>query len=427
MKDYTKKPSSKSSEKFAERYIPNRASSNLETGFEKLKDYKLLNYAGELENDSKLFLSLLQNQMFSEKNTPSNNILKYSHSAPDKENSTKIGFSSQDFYSLAPHRRISKTPYKVLDAPSLQDDFYLNLVDWSPSNLLGVGLGSCVYIWDASTSKVQKLCDIGQTDSVTSVTWSPQDPLVTVGTNKGTVLLFDAHESKLLRCFSGHTSRVGAIAWNSRFFSSASRDRHILHRDLRSHRDYFSRLYGHKQEVCGLSWSFDETQLVSGGNDNKVMVWNRHFNSPTAKFGAHKAAVKALAWSPHQHGLLVTGGGTADRTIKFWNTLTNDLLTSVATDSQVCNLMFSKTTTDLVSTHGYSKNEVVVWQNPGMTKRTTLSGHASRVLYLAMSPDGQDIVTGAGDETLRFWRAFPSVQFGNSLINQLQPTFTELR
>lgn len=30
-----------------------------------------------------------------------------------------------------------------------------------------------------------------------------------------------------------------------------------------------------------------------------------------------------------------------------------------------------------------------------------------RVLYLAMSPDGQTIVTGAGDETLRFWNAFP--------------------
>jgi len=30
-----------------------------------------------------------------------------------------------------------------------------------------------------------------------------------------------------------------------------------------------------------------------------------------------------------------------------------------------------------------------------------------RVLYLAMSPDGQTIVTGAGDETLRFWNVFP--------------------
>ena len=41
-------------------------------------------------------------------------------------------------------RRISKVPFKVLDAPALQDDFYLNLVDWSSQNVLAVGLGSCV-------------------------------------------------------------------------------------------------------------------------------------------------------------------------------------------------------------------------------------------------------------------------------------------
>ena len=43
-----------------------------------------------------------------------------------------------------------------------------------------------------------------------------------------------------------------------------------------------------------------------------------------------------------------------------------------------------------------------------MTKLTTLTGHTYRVLYLSMSPDGQNVVTGAGDETLRFWNMFPS-------------------
>lgn len=53
-----------------------------------------------------------------------------------------------------PARKISKIPFKVLDAPELQDDFYLNLVDWSAGNLLSVGLGACVYLWSACTSQV---------------------------------------------------------------------------------------------------------------------------------------------------------------------------------------------------------------------------------------------------------------------------------
>lgn len=37
-------------------------------------------------------------------------------------------------------RRIQKDAYKVLEAPSLQDDFYLNLLDWSLHNNIAVGL-----------------------------------------------------------------------------------------------------------------------------------------------------------------------------------------------------------------------------------------------------------------------------------------------
>ena len=31
--------------------------------------------------------------------------------------------------------------------------------------------------------------------------------------------------------------------------------------------------------------------------------------------------MKAIAWSPHQHGLIASGGGTADKMIRFWNAL----------------------------------------------------------------------------------------------------------
>jgi len=55
-------------------------------------------------------------------------------------------------------RKVTKMPCKVLDAPSLQDDFYLNLIDWSAGNNLAVGLGNCIYLWNALNSKVTKLC-----------------------------------------------------------------------------------------------------------------------------------------------------------------------------------------------------------------------------------------------------------------------------
>jgi cell division cycle 20-like protein 1, cofactor of APC complex len=82
-------------------------------------------------------------------------------------------------------RFIPKTPYKVLDAPALYDDFYLNLVDWSSQNTLAVGLGSCIYLWSATCGQVTKLHDIGPNDTVTSVQWSKQGHLLAVGTHTG--------------------------------------------------------------------------------------------------------------------------------------------------------------------------------------------------------------------------------------------------
>jgi cell division cycle 20-like protein 1 (cofactor of APC complex) len=77
-------------------------------------------------------------------------------------------------------RKINKVPVKVLDAPSLQDDYYLNLLDWGCQNHLAVGLNSSVYLWNASNSKVLKLCDLGN-PLVTGVGWSQKESLLAVG------------------------------------------------------------------------------------------------------------------------------------------------------------------------------------------------------------------------------------------------------
>ncbi|KAG5849999.1 hypothetical protein ANANG_G00077630 [Anguilla anguilla] len=289
-----------------------------------------------------------------------------------------------------PARKISKIPFKVLDAPELQDDFYLNLVDWSAGNLLSVGLGACVYLWSACTSQVTRLCDLSvDGDSVTSVCWNDRGSLVAVGTHKGYVQIWDAAGGRKLTSLEGHSARVGALAWNGDQLSSG---RVILQ--------------GPGDPAEGAASSGHLTTSPPGGNDNKLLVWNSSSLLPVQQYSDHLAAVKAIAWSPHQHGLLASGGGTADRCLRFWNTLTGQALQSTDTGSQVCNLAWSKHANELVSTHGYSQNQILVWKYPSLTQVAKLTGHSYRVLYLAVSPDGEAIVTGAGDETLRFWNVF---------------------
>lgn len=151
----------------------------------------------------------------------------------------------------------------------------------------------------------------------------------------GKIHIWDAEKCLQLRTFEAHTGRVGALAWNYSILSSGSRDRTIRHHDIREPRVPHRKLTGHGQEVCGLTWNSEIKHLASGGNDNKVLIWDARQVSPLHRFHEHTAAVKAIAWNPHVPGILASGGGTADKKIRFWNTLSGTLLKELDTGSQV--------------------------------------------------------------------------------------------
>ncbi|XP_071546432.1 fizzy-related protein homolog isoform X3 [Panulirus ornatus] len=449
---------SPSKDRTGDRFIPTRAGANWDVNFALIQENNKANNEvrkgreGGEGKDGVAYTTLLRNELLGTniedlRDTPDErralspvqNPNLY-HFSPRKNHQREDALSP---YSLSPvsaksqkllrsprkaARKISKIPFKVLDAPELQDDFYLNLVDWSSQNVLSVGLGHCVYLWSAYTSQVTRLCDLSPDgDSVTSVSWSERGSQVAVGTHKGLVQVWDVASSKRVCILNGHTARVGALAWNGDVLSSGSRDRLILQRDVRTPCIIPDRrLAGHRQEVCGLKWSPDSQYLASGGNDNKLFVWNLHSLTAVQTYTEHNAAVKAIAWSPHHHGLLASGGGTADRCIRFWNTLTGQPMQCVDTGSQVCNLAWSKHASELVSTHGYSQNQILVWRYPSLAQVAKLTGHTYRVLYLAMSPDGEAIVTGAGDETLRFWNVFSKARSQKESKSALN-LFTSLR
>jgi len=322
-----------------------------------------------------------------------------------------------------PQRRLPKAPSRVLFAPQLADDFYSNLLDWSGADTLAVGRGGCVDLWNARTGLVTRLCDLGCNDSVTSIGWDRTGEFskLAIGTTSGQAQVWDAERCCQIRCMAGQSRRIGALSWRDNVLSTGSRDKTILHRDVRQKSDFTMRLQGHTEEVCGLRWSKDQQQLASGGNEGSVCIWSLRSPAAEMKFCEHEAAVKALAWSPHQRGLLASGGGTMDKCIRTWNTTAGTALNCFPTGSQVCNMVWSENENVILSAHGYTGNEIVLWKYPGMTRIGTLLGHTARVLHLAVSPDGRTVVSGAGDETLRFWEVFRSANPTSSSVLGTSP------
>lgn len=307
---------------------------------------------------------------------------------------------------------------RILDAPGLEDDYYLTLLDWSPDHgQLAVGLGASLYLYDVAKEAAIGLSALSEDERLTCVRWR-HGPIshnhLFYGTSIGRVCHVDVEYGKLLRHAFAHTKRTTVMTWDSveSILSTGGRDKAINHYDDRVKQWMVSQWTdAHDHEVCGLQWEPRGGRLASGGNDNQICIWDglRCGGRALHTIGAHTAAVKALAWSPAQRGLLASGGGTADRSIRLWsitNTAAPTALRHVSTNAQVCHLLWSRDGKQLASAHGFCEHLCHRWDASSLRMTGIMRGHEQRVLYMALSPDGKTIVTGGADETLRFWPTF---------------------
>jgi cell division cycle protein 20 (cofactor of APC complex) len=439
LKQYSGGSSSDQSVK-QDRFIPNRGTTDMVNAGASLfgADNAALAAAGAAGGENSDYRSMLEKSLLgtssssassSSMNEPSEyRVLSFKDKAPvSAETSVRqeVLYSSNKACADKPTkagksmRQIPSAPSRILDAPDLLDDYYLNLISWSSENVIAVALGPAVYLWNAKTGTIEELMALeNENDYVCSLEWIPGGSHLAVGTAGCETQLWDATALKQVRSMNGHSDRVSSLAWNQHTLTSGSKDSTIVNHDVRVQNHHTATLAGHTQEVCGLKWSPDGSQLASGGNDNLLCIWDAAASAsssgpsggrtqqPKFSLGEHQAAVKALAWSPHERNLVASGGGTADRCIKFWNTQTGSRLNSIDTGSQVCSLLWNPHEKEILSSHGFAKNELCLWKYPSMLKVKELTGHTARVLHLASAPGGSQVVSAGADETLRFWDVF---------------------
>ncbi|KAK9454391.1 WD40-repeat-containing domain protein [Dipodascopsis uninucleata] len=340
-------------------------------------------------------------------------ILAFKPEAP--QSSKPIDLRSQYNRPLKPavnaqlRRKLPTSAERILDAPGIRDDYYLNLLDWSCNNMVAIGLDRDLYVWNAETGNVSNLLRTSSDTYISGIKWSGDGAYVAVGLSDGDVQIWDVEEQEKVRSMSGHAARVGVLSWNRHIMSSGCRDGSIWNHDVRIAEHKVSEYVNHQAEVCGLEWRSDGNQLASGGNDNLVNIWDVRSSTPKFTKTNHKAAVKALAWCPWQLNLLATGGGTYDKHIHFWNGTTGARVNSIDTGSQVTSLQWSHNYKEIVSSHGYPDNNLSIWSYPTLVKNGEIQGHDTRILGSALSPDGSTLATVASDENLKFWKVFEQI------------------
>lgn len=392
----------------ADRFIPNRTTTDMEYAAHALvnRDEDTDNLPA-IQQERRALLEGALNI-----NRADSRILAFSSKAPAKDghSTMKVVYSARkDSVQKASNtRQIASSPEKILDAPDMINDFYLHLMDWSSLNHMAVALSAGVYIWNATDGSILQLCQREtEEEYVSSVSWIKEGNVLAIGDSEGCVQLWDVASTKCMRTMTGHRDRVSSLDWNMHLLASGGREGEVHLHDVRVAEHRVQTLRGHSQEVCGLVWSPEGRLLASGGNDNTVHLWETGRDRPLHTITEHQSAVKAVSWCPWQPGVLATAGGTVDRTIRMWNTASLSQLQCIDTGSQVSSIVWNTEYKELVTGHGFSQNQLTVWKYPSLTKVADLTGHTSRVLLLAVSPDGSTVASVAADETIRLWKVWP--------------------
>lgn len=310
-----------------------------------------------------------------------------------------------DRYKLKPVSLLNPKKVDILEEPKacplrkithfpLIDDFYSNILTYSGRNLFFC-VNSIVFYHNWYQNRTRRYTMFPY-ETINAI--SAHGPLLVAGAIEGYLNIFDMNTTKNL-IYKMHKSRIGCLDHYRDLVFTGSRDRFVKVVDLRVKKEVMS-LCAHTQEICGLKINKDCTLLASGGNDNKLIIYDmRKFDAPI-KFNDHVAAVKALSWSK-TNDKLISGGGTACKTIKMWDMKKYRLLKTIDTGSQVCGLYWGSKN-EIISAHGYSQNEVKVWDHDFNTRRV-LRMHKNRVLHFAVSKEEDIFCTGSSENEICFW------------------------
>ncbi len=174
------------------------------------------------------------------------------------------------------YRVYPKSPDRVLDAPDIVDDFYLNLLDWSETNVVAIALRDQVYLWTAHTAEIVRIpCDVAERymhiywfdkkimkmyfsicssmQMVTSVGWMQDGAHLVCALDTGRIQIWDVERTKLLRTLKtdDENERIAAVHLNAHLLTQGNRLGTLRNHDLRiAEHEVMTRRSAHSQEVC---------------------------------------------------------------------------------------------------------------------------------------------------------------------------------
>lgn len=307
-------------------------------------------------------------------------------------------------------RRMPTHPYSsipITDIDGILTDCIYCPMDWSyqSHDIIGLALDTKVaFINPAKATKSVFHCH--SADAI-SLKFNYNGSKIALGSLLGTIRLFDVEsEEPICNCNNDSTAAYSIDCESKNdVFLSAHSDGSFVITDFRTH-DNESILKKVDETCIRAVFSPDETKIAVSHGGNSVSIFDmRNLKNPITSNQSHVSFIHSMSWSPRDPNLIATAGGQYDKSIKIWNVQTGQVQKEVNTGAQICNMFWSKTYNELITTQGYPTNysSVMVWNESDLKLTGSIKGHKDRVIYAAISPNQTTLATITEKDPLQLW------------------------
>lgn len=153
----------------------------------------------------------------------------------------------------------------------------------------------------------------------------------------------------------------------------------------------------------GNAWSVapmaDGRHVVSGGDDHRILLWDRGKPSIPEELGRHDGRVLDVAIAPD--GRHVASGGGEGRVSYRNTTEPEDPVDIGRHDGEVYAVLFSETGGSVIT--GGHDGRLLVWDPSTPGKPREFGHHNGDVWVVTLAPDGRRVVSGGGDNRVVLW------------------------
>ncbi|KAG8821289.1 general transcription repressor [Serendipita sp. 411] len=326
-----------------------------------------------------------------------------------------------------------RLPQKTLDVSLLHQFNHESVVCCvrfsKDGKFLATGCNRTAQIFDMATGEM--VCQLSDDKAVVegdlyirSVCFSPDGKYLATGAEDRQIRIWDIAKRRIRNLFEGHDQEIYSLDFSStgHLIVSGSGDRTARIWDMETGKSRILSIEGNSNPndasgdtpmnegsaatdagVTSVAISPDGRLVAAGSLDTVVRLWDVQTGNLLEKLKGHRDSVYSVAFTPDGRGLV---SGSLDKTLKYWELNTSAL--KAFADGKA-----PKNSPD---------------REPYARAIHNFVGHKDYVLSVAISHDGQWVVSGSKDRGVQFWDKYGTAQLmlqghKNSVISiDLSPT-----